>query len=130
MTTDRERKKVGRLGEDEACAWLSGAGHTILDRNWRSGHLELDIVTMDSRGIHFVEVKTRRPPMQAAPQDSVGYEKQRRMTVASASYLRKKDGGRWSDMEVFFDVVTVVFDKEGMRVEYFPQAFIPMYFGK
>ncbi len=123
-------KKVGKAGEDEACRYLIRAGHTILDRNWRGGHLEIDIVSMDERGIHFVEVKSRRPPMQADPQDSVNYTKQKNLTQAALRYMRDKDGGRWSDMEIFFDVVAVVFGPEGIRTEYFPQAFVPVYFGK
>ncbi len=124
---DKERKKVGKLGEDEACMYLMDNGHTILQRNWRSGHLEIDIVTMDQDGIHFVEVKTRRPPMSAAPQDSVNPTKQIRLATAAARYLRKTGH---MDMEYFFDIITVVFDKDGMKVEYFPQAFVPVYFGK
>jgi hypothetical protein len=32
-----------------------------------------------------------------------------------------------SDREVFFDVVTVLFDGDRTEVNYFPQAWIPMY---
>ena len=43
---DREnhRLRLGRQGEDIACRYLESIGHTILERNWRSGHLEIDIV--------------------------------------------------------------------------------------
>ncbi len=130
MTKDSERKRTGRLGEDEACRFLMERGQTVLDRNWRSGHYEIDIVTLDDAGIHFVEVKTRRPPVQAAPEESVNYVKQKRLVAAAGSYLRRKDSGRLALMECFFDVVSVVFGEDGTRLEYFPQAFVPLYFGK
>lgn len=121
---------MGKLGEEEACRFLLGKGHTILERNWRSGHLEIDIVTLDMHGIHFVEVKTRRPPMQGGPQDSVGPAKQRKLTQAALGYLCGKEGERISDKECWFDVVTVIFDKDGVKVKYFPNAFIPVYYGR
>lgn len=37
---------LGKQGEDEVCQYLIRHGHTILDRNWRYGHLEIDIVTL------------------------------------------------------------------------------------
>ena len=66
----RHKRELGRLGEDIACDWLSAHGHTVLRRNYRSGHLEIDIVSIDKDGIHFVEVKTRRFSVQAPPQES------------------------------------------------------------
>ena len=54
------RRDLGRLGEDIACDLLRKMGHTILERNYRNGHLEIDIISIDADGIHFVEVKTRR----------------------------------------------------------------------
>ena len=65
---DDNRRDLGRQGEDIACDLLKGMGHTILERNYRSGHLEIDIISIDADGIHFVEVKTRRSNIQAPPQ--------------------------------------------------------------
>ena len=42
------RGELGRLGEDIACRYLENLGHTILDRNWRWGHLEIDIISFDA----------------------------------------------------------------------------------
>ena len=36
----------GKKGEDIACGLLEGMGHIILERNWRSGHLEIDIISV------------------------------------------------------------------------------------
>ncbi len=124
------KQKMWRLGEDEACRLLMEMGHTVIDRNWRSGHLEVDIVTVDPRGIHFVEVKARRTPMQVEPQEEVDAGKQKKLTVAAARYVAKKNDARLADMECFFDIVSVVVDGGEVRTEFFPEAYVPMFFGK
>lgn len=127
-TSIRGKKVLGRRGEDEACLYLVGKGHTILERNWRTSHLEIDIVSLDKNGIHFVEVKSRTAPLEADPQDSVTYTKQKRITKAAMSYMGKMDKKLVSgDTEVFFDVAAVIFDGDRTIVEYFPQAYIPIY---
>ena len=77
------RRELGRLGEDIACGLLEGMGHMILERNWRRSHLEIDIISYDPAGIHFVEVKTRRSGIQAPPQDNVDRTKQRKIVRAA-----------------------------------------------
>lgn len=121
------RRELGKLGEDIACRLLEGKGHVILERNWRSGHLEIDIISYDPSGIHFVEVKTRRSNIQAPPQDNVDLTKQRRIVRAAQGYLRTRKGLPYTEMEYFFDVVAVTFRGDEYRTEWFPQAYIPLY---
>lgn len=117
---------MGRRGEDEACRYLESLGQVILDRNWRSGHLEIDIVTSDPEGLHFVEVKSRTAPVMAAPELNINYLKQKRIVKAALSYVHKGAGVR-PDQELFFDVVSVVFFKDRHEIEYYPKAYIPIY---
>lgn len=122
------RMKLGKMGEDKACEYLEGMGHTIIERNWRSGHLETDIISLASDGIHFVEVKSRVAPVSADPEENVGYAKQKKLTAGALKYLHSKENkGKFSDAEVFFDVISLIFEGESVNVRYFPQAFIPMY---
>ena len=121
------RQDLGRLGEDMACDFLAGKGHTILARNWRSGHLEIDIISLDADGIHFVEVKTRRQNIQAPPQENVGSRKQQKITKAALRYLKTGKGLPYGNLECIFDVVAVSFGKETEKIEWFPQAYIPIY---
>ena len=128
MKTDRVA--VGRRGEEEATRYLTRLGHRVLARNWRGGHLELDIVTLTGNELHFVEVKSRVAPVMAEPQRKVGREKQRRLVAAAQAFLH--DEGRKdlpADLEVFFDVMSVVFYGTGadFEIEYYPKAFIPQY---
>ncbi len=50
---------LGRTSEDLACAFLKSAGWRILERNYRAGHKEIDIIATRARVIAFVEVKAR-----------------------------------------------------------------------
>jgi putative endonuclease len=91
-------------------------------RTWRGSHLEVDVISEDSDGLHFVEVKTRLDA-DATPEEKVDARKQRRISAAALKYLNESG----SDREVFFDVVSVTFSGDDLHVKYFPQAWIPMY---
>ena len=124
---ENHRHRLGRLGEDLACRHLESIGHTILERNWRSGHLEIDIISTDPEGIHFVEVKSRQMSIQAPPQENVGTTKQARIAKAALRYLNSTERTLCRNMECFFDVIAVTFDDEGTHIEWIPQAYIPLY---
>ena len=121
------RQKLGKRGEDEACRYLESIGHTILERNWRVGHLEIDIISVNNDGIHFVEVKARQKSVQAPPQDNVGAIKQKRIVKAALRYLNTKNGLPGRNMDCFFDVVAVTYNDNGMQLEWIPNAYIPLY---
>ena len=116
--------KVGETGEQMACDFLKSRGHNILDRNWRAGHLELDIVSEAPDGVHFVEVKARTAPVTTTVLDQVNKIKQKRISAAALQYLNKK---KLDGREVFFDIVSVQFNGPETVVRYFPQAWIPLY---
>lgn len=121
------RAQTGKTGEDAACRYLAERGHTILERNWRSGHLEIDVISLAPDGLHIVEVKTRMAPAAAPPQDNVGYSKQKHLAGAARRYLHEKDDRKLSGLEVFFDVIAVTLNGDCADIAYFPQAFIPIY---
>lgn len=121
------RRELGLLGEELACEWLREMGHTILERNWRSGHLEVDIISYDADGIHFVEVKARRENIQAPPQDNVDLAKQRRIAKAANGFLRSNKRLLFGSGECHFDIVAIVFRKSSTQLEYIPDAYIPIY---
>jgi len=108
--------RTGRRGEDAAAEWLRGAGFELLDRNWRSGRYELDIVALRGGELHFAEGLT--PPEQAATP-----AKQRAMMRAAAAYVRAHP------MEVCdfrFDLLAVDAAADGtVVVRFVPDAFEP-----
>ena len=123
-----ERQNVGKKGEDKACDYLVRQGHTIIQRNWRSSHLELDVISMLPGELHIVEVKSRTAPVMASPEVNVDQRKRSRMVSAAKAFLHSKECGVLPrDIEIFFDVLTVVFDGPEFEIEYYPKAFIPIY---
>lgn len=120
---ERGKKALGKLGEEMACDFLQSRGQHILERNWHSGHLEIDIISEAPDGLHFVEVKACTAPLVIDPVEKVNHRKQNRISAAALSYLNTKGG----DREVFFDVVSVVFNGARADLQYYPQAWIPIY---
>lgn len=121
------RRTLGQEGEDIACRLLEDRGHRILERNWRSGHLEIDIISRDADGIHFVEVKTRRQNIQAPPQYSVDISKQKRIVKAAQAYLRSRKGASARSEECFFDIVAITCTGNSVCTEFIEQAFMPVF---
>lgn len=107
-----------------ACDFLETRGHHILARNWRGGHLEIDIVTEAPDGVHFVEVKARTAPVMAPLDKQVPAVKRKRICAAAQQYLHSNS---MNGKEVFFDVVSVTFEGVQTMVKYYPQAWIPMF---
>lgn len=123
------RKDVGKAGEEMACTFLSSRGHSIIARNWRCGHHEVDIITVDCMGLHIVEVKTRVAPCPVAPYFNVGNAKQKALTAAAKEFLHSPQARALDyGLELFFDIVSITFDGERADIEYIPQAFIPVFF--
>ena len=112
---------LGKAGEDAVCEFLSRNGHTILDRNYRAGHLEIDIISL--------EVKTRVAPTPTRPGEVVDATKQNRIAKAAARYLASRKSNPLSPgLEINFDVASVVFENGDIRIEWIPNAYYPMFF--
>ena len=80
-------------------------GFSILDRNLRTAHGEIDIIALRDGLLVFVEVKTRTSHAFAYPEDSVNKRKQTFMLSAAEEYLQAhpESGESWQ-----FDVIAVV----------------------
>lgn len=121
------RQNLGIKGEDIACRYLIERGHVILQRNYRCGHLEIDIISLDSEGIHFVEVKTRKNNIQSPPQDNVDWRKQKKIIEAAKRFLNSESGHPYGFHECMFDVIAITFKGKDHILEWFPQAYMPVY---
>ena len=119
--------KLGKAGEEEVCKWLISKGHTILERNWRAGKQEIDIISLDRDGIHFVEVKSRTATVQGEPEEAVNPAKQRNIVKAARRFMTLKGNELSDNLEIWFDIAAVTFDGGDVRLNYFPGAFVPIY---
>lgn len=66
---------VAVIGEDLACEFIKKKGYKIIERNFRKGYGEIDIVTVQGRILILVEVKTRTSIAYGTPIESIGYFK-------------------------------------------------------
>ena len=73
--------ELGIWGEQCAEEYLRRKGYVILERDWKSGHRDLDIIALDGAVLVFVEVKTRRNRMFTDPEAAVDYRKIRNIKL-------------------------------------------------
>ena len=115
-----EPHELGKIGEELAVEYLLGKGYQILERNWRSGHKEIDIIALDGDTLVAVEVKTRKSNDFGEPDIAVGADKQRMLVWAADAYVRY----RQLDVDVRFDIVSIVFTDTDRKIEHIEDAFI------
>ena len=99
-----EHLLTGSWGEEVAADYLRGKGYVILERNWHSGHRDIDIIAQHDGCIVFVEVKTRRSADFGSPLVAVNYNKRQNLQRAINHYIHY----RHLDMPCRFDVVSIV----------------------
>lgn len=87
MSFTRER---GDLGERIAVDWLRRNGFLIMERNWRYGRYEIDIIASRWDTIHFVEVKTRDARSLTSPEDAITAGKMQALRKAVSAYAASR----------------------------------------
>ena len=119
-TNMASHNELGKWGEEMAAEYLLRQGYTIMERDWKSGHRDLDIIALDGNTVVFVEVKTRRNRLFTEPEMAVDYQKIRNLQQAANHYIKY----RHINQEVRFDVITVVGSmNETPSVEHIKEAF-------
>ena len=114
-------KDTGNRGEELAAQFLEKKGYKILNRNWRFFHKELDLVALYDNELIIVEVKTRMFGSLIAPHEAVNKKKQRFIIDAANSYIEKHN----VNLDVRFDIVTVVYKADKIEIEHIENAFYP-----
>lgn len=82
-----ERQQRGAIGEQAAVDYLRQQGFMIIERNWRVGKSEIDIIASRYDELYFVEVKTRKFGTMTAPEDALTEQKARAMRRAASAYM-------------------------------------------
>lgn len=82
-----ERQVRGALGEQAAVDFLRRRGFMLVERNYRVGHHEVDIIALRDDELHFIEVKTRKVGSLTAPEEAIDERKARTMRRVASSYL-------------------------------------------
>ena len=95
---------TGKWGEDLAVAYLEKKGYTIVERDWKSGRRDIDIIALDDDVVVFVEVKTRRNRLFGEPEESVDYHKLQNLQQAISHYVKFRN----IRQDIRFDIISVV----------------------
>lgn len=118
-----EHNITGARGEDIAAAYLSGLKYNILERNWRSGRLEIDIIARLNDQLVVAEVKTRIAGFIEQPHEAVNKKKQGRLIRAANAYINRSS----LNLDIRFDIITVIFETSSItRINHIENAFYPV----
>jgi putative endonuclease len=111
------RRTLGRLGEELAAAHLIGLGYSVLARNVRTRHGEIDLILLDRTALVFAEVKTRRvntlaasPRSDQQPLAGLKGRQRARLRRLAAAWLSDESRVRPSARTIRFDAIGVTVD--------------------
>ena len=111
---------TGIQGEEVACRFLSDKGYRIIERNWRSGRYEIDIIARDGETMVFCEVKTARSRRFGPAVGWVTPRKTRRIATAALDYIASHD---IRECPFRFDVIGLDVRDDGVTVTHLENAF-------
>lgn len=117
--------ELGKWGEEMAAEYLQQKGYRIIERDWRSGNRDIDIIAQapDLSTLVFVEVKTRKNEVIMRAADAVNPTKARNIALSANNYIKM----RHVDGLLRFDIITIVgTNAQNMKLEHIINAFNPM----
>lgn len=118
-----EHNVLGKWGEEKAVELLLRKGYVILERDWKYGRRDLDVVAAKENVLAVIEVKTRRDDFFMRPQQAVTRAKIRQLSIAANAYVKLHG----IDAPVRFDIIAVTGrNDEDMHIEHIEGAFLPL----
>lgn len=118
--TPDNRRRTGQAAEDICARRLRRDGWQILERNWRIRAGEIDLIARRHELLAIVEVKSTHTGLlhgPTSPAFAVGPNKQRRLRRLASIWIAT-NGRRIAFQEMRFDVVGVLFDRDGSLADY------------
>lgn len=118
-STSNSAQLLGKSGEMAAARYYQESGHKIIARNWRTGHLELDLICEKCNEIIFVEVKTRKNDAYGGGYGAITANKKRHLIKAALLWLR--EANKWT-APCRFDVLCLYPLGSSFRMEQYRDA--------
>ena len=115
--------EFGKEGEEIAANLLKEKGFKILERNYRYGKGELDIIALDNstKETVFVEVKARKNLEYGDPVYAITPNKVKQIKKIAELYLFDKE---LNEVDCRFDVITILFrSKRKPEIVHYENAF-------
>lgn len=111
--------EIGASGEETARDILTRQGYKLIDRNWRFGRLELDLVCEKAGEIIFVEVKTRTSGVCGGPLAGLTPKKIKNLALAAQAWIQANEA--W-DLPCRMDVISLTRSGPDYVMEHFINA--------
>ncbi|MEX0979530.1 MAG: YraN family protein [Gemmatimonadota bacterium] len=84
--------RLGRRGEALAAAYLEARGWRILERSFRSGHREIDLIAAREGVVIFVEVKTRGGTGLGHPLEGITRKQRGEIAAVARAWIGARSG--------------------------------------
>ena len=110
-------REKGAQKEQQVCAYLLSEGVEILERNFRAGQGEIDVIGRDGSYLVFFEVKYRAGAVRGSAAEAVGSAKQRKICQVADYYRLRHQCSE--DTPIRFDVVAI----DGERLRWIKNAY-------
>lgn len=117
-----QHNELGEKGEFLAANYLEKIGHEIISRNYRTGKLEIDLISQIKTHIVFTEVKTRSYSEILHPEKAVTRRKQRQIIKAADFWFKEND----CELESRFDIISVLITSKGHTISHIESAYYPL----
>lgn len=111
--------EFGKLGEKMAADYLQKNGYDIRYRNYRYLKAEIDILAQKGTVLAVVEVKSRSSDELMEIAETVNKKKIGLLVSAADHYVIEND----LDVEVRFDIITILKKGKGFQLEHLEDAF-------
>lgn len=108
---------LGRSGEDAAVDHIRNLGYRILERNYRTGVGEIDVIARDGDDLVFIEVKSRNSKRMGEIVENFTPRKLRRIESAAIAYLASEIGTEEVNWRIDFVGVFRSPDGQSMDIE-------------
>ncbi|WP_124979335.1 YraN family protein [Nonlabens xiamenensis] len=111
---------LGTEGEDMAASFVQKEGYDILKRNYTYNKGEIDIIARKNDIIAIIEVKTRSTPDFGDPQTFLKPKQIKKLIATADHYVQEYIT---DNVEVRFDIVAIIRNKQGTKLEHIKDAF-------
>ena len=114
------RQAFGELGERIAERWLRRRGWRVVQRRFRTGHRDIDLVVERDGTVAFVEVKARRGADFGGPVQAVNHRKRKELERSALVWIDRHG----KEAESYrFNVVGVLLQGADVRICHVANAF-------
>jgi putative endonuclease len=113
---------IGHFGENLACNYLKTKNYQILERNYRLGHLELDLIAKKDSQFFLFEIKTRRYYQTKSGEALISKVQTANLKKAARLYAAKNN---LNFTLIHFDLILIIADyKQGaVKLEHYQNIF-------